>query len=83
PSASYSGHRFRCSAATWAHMVSLSDLDIQRLGCWTSDCFKLYIDMQPDVIVALNRRLHTDQPAFIATSMLVLPSEVWQGDNAL
>jgi hypothetical protein len=64
-------------------MVGLSDLDIQRLGIRTSDCFKLYIDTQPDVVVALNCWLHTDLPQVTAAAMLVPPSEVWQGDNAL
>lgn len=79
----YSGHSFRRGAATWARMVGLSDLDIQRLGRWTSDCFKLYIDTQPDVIVALNRRLHVDIPPTRPTTIIVPPSSVWRGDDAL
>jgi hypothetical protein len=83
PSAGYSSHSFRRGAATWARMVGLSDLDIQRLDRWTSDCFKLYIDTQPDVIIALNRCLHMDPPTVITTAMLVPPSDIWRGDDAL
>jgi hypothetical protein len=82
-SAGYSGHSFYHGAATWACMVGLSALDIQRLGHWTLDCFKLYVDIQPNVVVALNRWLHTDLPQVTATAMLVPPSKVWRGDNAL
>jgi hypothetical protein len=64
-------------------MVGLSDLDIQHLGRWTLDCFKLYVDIQSNIVVALNCRLHTDLPQVTATAMLVPPSEVWWGDNAL
>jgi hypothetical protein len=82
-SAGYSRHSFYHGAATWACMVGLSDLDIQHLGRWTSDCFKLYVDIQSNIVVALNCRLHTDLPQVTATAKLVPPSEVWWGDNAL
>ncbi|KAJ1030879.1 hypothetical protein NDA18_002108 [Ustilago nuda] len=43
PSA-YSGHSFRCGAATWAASNGVDDATIRGLGCWWSDCFRRYIN---------------------------------------
>ncbi|PPQ82917.1 hypothetical protein CVT24_008668, partial [Panaeolus cyanescens] len=58
PSA-YSGHSFRRGAATAANAAGYSDVEIQLLGRWRSDAYKLYIDTPPDRVLALSRRLHT------------------------
>ncbi|KAG7444088.1 uncharacterized protein BT62DRAFT_873964, partial [Guyanagaster necrorhizus] len=40
----FSGHSFHCSAASSAAITGFSDYEIQLLGCWHSDAYKLYID---------------------------------------
>ena len=40
----FTGHSFRRGAATWARLNGLSDEQIQQLGRWKSDAYKLYID---------------------------------------
>lgn len=54
----YSGHSFRRGAATSAASVGYSDFEIQLLGRWRSDCYKLYIDTPPDRTLHLSSRLH-------------------------
>ncbi|PPQ83077.1 hypothetical protein CVT24_012468, partial [Panaeolus cyanescens] len=55
----YSGHSFRRGAATAANAAGYSDVEIQLLGRWRSDAYKLYIDTPPDRVLALSKRLHT------------------------
>ncbi|KAI0820425.1 hypothetical protein BC628DRAFT_1276145, partial [Trametes gibbosa] len=43
-SSKYSGHSFRRGAATSAAAVGYADHEIQLLGRWRSDAYKLYID---------------------------------------
>jgi len=43
----YSGHSFRRGAATSARLAGLSDSEIQLLGRWKSDSYRLYIDTPP------------------------------------
>ena len=52
----YSGHSFRRGAATSARMAGLSDSDIQLLGRWKSDSYRLYITTHPAHILAASRR---------------------------
>lgn len=40
---SISGHSFRVGGASLRAALGVSHLDIQKLGRWTSDCYKLYI----------------------------------------
>ena len=53
----YSGHSFRRGAATWARQVGLSDDEIQLLGRWKSDAYRLYIAANPSYIQQISRRL--------------------------
>lgn len=58
----YSGHSFRRGAATTAYINGVPDPDVQRLGRWASDAYRLYIDEPVDRILALNARLHMAAP---------------------
>ena len=53
----YSGHSFRRGAATSARGAGLSDEEIQMLGRWKFDCYRLYIEAAPDYILNASRRL--------------------------
>lgn len=52
----YSGHSFRRGAATSARMAGLSSEEIQMLGRWKSDSYRLYIVTHPAHILATSRR---------------------------
>ena len=54
----YSGHSFRRGAASSAAAAGYSDYEIQLLGRWRSDAYKLYIDIPHDRILHLSSRLH-------------------------
>lgn len=56
----YSGHSFRRGAATSAREAGLSDAEIQLLGRWKSDAYKLYIQANPAVIWVVSKR-HQDE----------------------
>jgi integrase len=53
----YSGHSFRRGAATSARLAGLTDHEIQLLGRWKSDAYKRYIEVHPDQLLAISRRL--------------------------
>jgi hypothetical protein len=53
----YSGHSFRRGAATSARLAGLTDHEIQLLGRWQSDAYKRYIEVHPDQLLAISRRL--------------------------
>ena len=53
----YSGHSFRRGAATTARQKGLSDSDIQLLGRWKSDAYRLYIDTDSAYILEASTRL--------------------------
>ncbi len=59
----YSGHSFRRGAATWARHIGLSDDEIQLLGRWKSDSYRLYIETHPAYILAASRRLQRPHAA--------------------
>lgn len=52
----YSGHSFRRGAATSAHKAGLSDAEIQLLGRWKSEAYKLYIQVNPAIIWVVSKR---------------------------
>lgn len=52
----YSGISFRRGAATSAKDAGLSDQEIQMLGRWKSDSYRLYITTPPSRILAVSRR---------------------------
>ncbi|KAJ8472984.1 hypothetical protein ONZ45_g16464 [Pleurotus djamor] len=54
----YSGHSFRRGAATAAASSGFLDHEIQQLGRWRSDAYKLYIDTSRERILNLSYRLH-------------------------
>lgn len=54
----YSGHSFRRGAASSAAAAGYADFEIQLLGRWRSDAYKLYIDVPQERILHLSHRLH-------------------------
>lgn len=52
----YSGHSFRRGAATSVKEAGLSDSDIQILGRWKSDAYRLYIDILLTHILEISRK---------------------------
>jgi len=58
PASNYSGHSFRRGAATSASAAGLSPDEIQSLGRWRSDCYKIYIDTPTDKLIKLSSRIH-------------------------
>ena len=57
----YSGHSFRRGAATSAREAGCSSEEIQLLGRWKSDSYRLYIVTHPAHILAASRR-HQRRP---------------------
>jgi hypothetical protein len=55
----YSGHSFRRGAATSARLAGLTDHEIQLLGRWRSEAYKQYIEVHPDQLLGISRRLQT------------------------
>ena len=58
----YSGHSFRRGAATWARQAGIPDDDIQLLGRWKSNAYKRYIEVCPEHIHSVSRRLQAFSP---------------------
>jgi len=52
----WNGHSFRRGAATWAAQVGISEAEIQTLGRWRSDAYKVYIEYTSEERVSLSRR---------------------------
>ena len=50
------GHSFRRGAATWAAQVGIKEAEIQTLGRWRSDAYKVYIEYTSEERIALSRR---------------------------
>jgi hypothetical protein len=57
PAHRFSGHSLRRGAATWAASIGMAGKEIQTLGRWNSDCYKLYIDAGPDNHLQYGKRL--------------------------
>jgi len=60
--AKFSGHSFRHRAASSAAAVGFNDYEIQLLGRWRSDSYKLYIDNSQECLLSLSSRLHWAVP---------------------
>ena len=58
----YLGHPFRRGVATWARQAGISGENIQLLGRWESDTYKRYIEVHPEHILGVSRRLQTLSP---------------------
>lgn len=58
----FAGHSFRRGAASAAAAVGYADHEIQLLGRWRSDAYRLYIDVSRDRILGLSARLHLAVP---------------------
>ncbi|KAG9220331.1 hypothetical protein CCMSSC00406_0006596 [Pleurotus cornucopiae] len=58
----YSGHSFRRGTASAAAAAGFLDHEIQQLGRWHSDTYRLYIDTPKDRILNLSSRLHMADP---------------------
>ncbi|KAJ7733397.1 DNA breaking-rejoining enzyme, partial [Mycena maculata] len=56
------GHSFRRGAASEAAAAGYSDYEIQLLGRWRSDSYKLYIENSPSRILYLSYQLHLAHP---------------------
>jgi len=54
---SFGTHSFRIGLASEAGRLDFPDWEVQMLGRWNSDCFKRYIQTQPDQIANLSRKL--------------------------
>ena len=67
----HGGPGFRRGAATWAKQVGIPDEDIQLLGRWKSDAYKRYIEVHPEHIFGVSRRLQT--PSFFPDGPPGLP----------
>lgn len=75
-STKYSGHSFRRGAATSAAAAGYSDYEIQLLGRWRSDAYKLYLDVPHNRVLHLSARLHVAaarSPLFEPPALLVVP----------
>lgn len=58
----YSGHSFRRGAASTAKLMGLSEDEIQILGRWKSDAYRLYIDVEPNYILNASRQHQRTNP---------------------
>src|SRR5882672_10049837 len=54
----FSGHSFRRGAASSAAVVGFNDYEIQQLGRWHSNSYKLYVDGSRSRVLSLSARLH-------------------------
>ena len=57
----YTGHSFRRGAATSARLAGLSEEEIQLLGRWKSNCYRLFVETPPDWIHNASRRHQLSQ----------------------
>jgi hypothetical protein len=58
----YLGHSFRKGAAQHAHDSGILDDQIQILGRWTSEAFRVYFTTNAAVLYKLNRQFQTGSP---------------------
>lgn len=62
----YAGQSFRRGGASSAGAAGFSDYEIQLLGRWRSDAYKLYIDVPTPRILQMSSLLHWVQPSATA-----------------
>lgn len=67
------GHSFRRGAASAAAAVGYAYHEIQLLGRWCSDTYKLYIDVPCEHILSLSAHLHLAAPRAHNFIPLALP----------
>lgn len=70
----YSGYNFRKGAARHVHDSGILDDQIQVLGRWTSENFRVHFTTNALVFYKLNHQFHTDSP--VSLSLLPPPSAV-------
>lgn len=56
-SSKYHGHSFRRGGATSLLLKGVSDAMIKTLGRWSSDCYKLYLDIPTEKLLEANRSM--------------------------
>ncbi|RXK39088.1 hypothetical protein M231_03593 [Tremella mesenterica] len=80
PGHKFSGHSLRRGAATWAASVGMSATQIQTLGRWSSDAYKLYVDAGPRSHLEAGRRLlfSTSEDSSLDPSGIPRPAQVWR-----
>jgi len=59
----WNGHSFRRGAATWAAEVGISENEIQTLGRWRSDAYKVYIEFSRKERISLSKRFQRSLPS--------------------
>ena len=76
----FSGHSFRRGAATWADSIGMTSAQIQTLGRWNSDCFRLYIDAGPAKTVALGTSMlnTSTTKSNLPPNGVPAPDKVWR-----
>ena len=52
----WNGHSFRKGATIWAAEMGIPEGDIQMLGRWRSDSYKVYIEYSKDDQISLSKR---------------------------
>jgi hypothetical protein len=80
PAQKFTGHSLRRGAATWAASIGMTGREIQTLGRWNSDCYRLYIDAGPENHRASGRRLlhATSSDSSLADNGIPAPAQVWR-----
>ena len=54
----FSSHSFQWGRASSAAAAGFSDFELQQLGWWHSDTYKLYVEPNKDCLLSLSARLH-------------------------
>jgi hypothetical protein len=58
----FSGHSFRRGGASSAAAASFNELELQQLGQWRSDAYKLYVEHNKFRLLSLSVHLHWGVP---------------------
>ena len=72
-SAGIKGHSFRKGAAQHTYNAGIRNDQIQALGRWSSEAFRLYFTTPTSVLYAWNRQFQTGQPTPISSSLPPAP----------
>jgi hypothetical protein len=73
----YSGHSFWRGAATAAAIAGYADFEIQLLGRWQSDAYKLYLDVPKNRVLSLSARLHVAAAPAAVLSRWLSAASLW------